>query len=283
MAQDFLYNKQPFNATDDREEHFLIEVPGIFVPECDIVYYGLLQSEYSEELFKLREATVFDPREIYNDHMYFTGPHLIQYLASDSEELESCDADYLGHLYVTALNTYKYNPANETMIRHAIIEAAMYDFVKSVSLVYPWGAREIDIMYMSKILPTKVKKKLRYFSGSLMDAVKNRPDKIPFYTTILTNSIEDVNDMIDHASEYQTDQAFFLLRNHSENTSVSMVPDPDDPSKEIVQFDEEGSLEIMNKLFTPSGMQKGLMRFARFVPYLYSDRKPLNETFQFGI
>lgn len=282
LQSDFVYNRQPFTATDDREEYFLVEVPGIFVPECDFIYYGLLESKYSEELFKLREQTSFNVHDIYNNHMYLTATDLIAYLSSPNEHLDKCDADYLGHLYVTALDTYKYNPANETMVRHALIEAAMYDFVKAVCLVYPWGVRDIDLLFLSKILPSRVQKKIRHFSGTLMEAIKDRPHDIPYYTTIATNSIEDVHDMIDHAQEYKTDQAFYMLRNHSGNTKMWMVSDPEDPSKLNPHFEEVGTKEILDKLMTSRGVPKGQMRFARFIPYLYSDRKPNNENFLIG-
>lgn len=270
----FLYNKQPLGASEDRDEYFLVEVPGIIVPECDFIYYGLLEGDHSEEFIKLRDRTEFNQRDIYNEHVYFQATDLIAYLLSPDDTLESCDADFLGEMYVDALNTYKYNPANETMIRHALIEAAMYDFVKKVCLVYPWGARPIDQIFMTRILPEKVRNKVMHFSGNLMDAIKNPPPDIPFFTTIATNSIEDVHDMIDNASKYKTDQALILLRNHSGNTEMKSAPDPEDPSKTITSFDEIGTAEIIDKLMTPRGFPKGKIRFARFVPYLYSDRKP---------
>lgn len=282
ITSSFVYNRQPFTATDDREEHFLIDVPGIVVPECDFIFYGLLASNYSEELYKLREQSSFNVRDVYNNHMYFNAMDLIAYLSSPDETLDSCDADYLGELYTAALKNYDYSIANETMVRHAFIEAAMYDFVKTVSFVYPWEVRDIDLVFLSRILPDRVKKKVRHFSGTLMEAIKDRPHDIPFYTTIVSSSIEDVHDMIDHAKEYKTDQAFFMLRNHSGNTSFEMIPNPENPKEKIPHFEEIGTKEILEKLMTERGMPKGQMRFARFVPYLYSDRKPNNENFLIG-
>ena len=38
---------------DDRDENFLIDVLGIWVPECELVFYGLLSDlKYRDELYK---------------------------------------------------------------------------------------------------------------------------------------------------------------------------------------------------------------------------------------
>lgn len=278
-----IYMGRPFWSNDDREEHFLIEVPGAWVPECDIVYYGLLKSDQSEKFFKLRETTRFNPYQIYNDHMYFNAEDLIRYLYSPDLSLASLEPSFIRDTFITALNMYDYSIANETMIRHALIESALFDKVKSVSLVYPWGTRRIDSDFISRILPSEVRSKIRFFNGSLMEAIQDKPKDIDFFTTIVLNSMEDLNTCIDKRIELSTANSTFLLRNHSGNTSHTIVDDPKNPGQKQAVFQEIGTKEINEKLMTANGIPLTGIRWARFEPMLYQDRKPNIEDFQVGL
>ena len=49
-----LYNNIPLSLNENRDENILIDILGNWIPECDLIYYGLLSSKYSEELYKLK-------------------------------------------------------------------------------------------------------------------------------------------------------------------------------------------------------------------------------------
>ena len=53
---DSFYVKQPLISGDNRDENLLVEVLGNWIPECDIVFYGLLQSDYERFFHKLRNC-----------------------------------------------------------------------------------------------------------------------------------------------------------------------------------------------------------------------------------
>ena len=51
--RDSVYNQSPFVAIGNRDEYFIIDIIGNWIPENDIIYYGLLNSQYSEIFYKL--------------------------------------------------------------------------------------------------------------------------------------------------------------------------------------------------------------------------------------
>lgn len=273
---DHLYNKVPLSVGDNRDEHILIDVLGNWIPECDLIYYGLLNSEYSEKLYKLKNVKIIKPHDIYLDTFYFIGDDLIKFLASPDDTLVDLSDDYLADATKTALDNYFYVPCNETMIRHSIIELAYFDFVKSITLLYPWDVREIDYNYLKSIIPHSVMSKFVIASGDMSGFIKSRVNPQFNYTTIILNSIDTVNELIDNCDEYHTSASFFLLRNHSENVSSKIT---EEDGKREIEFTEEGNDEILSKLIDTERMiPKTQMRFGRFEPYLFDDVKPsLNE------
>ena len=269
---DHMYSKIPLSSGDNRDEHILIDVLGSWIPECDLIYYGLLNSPYIDELFKLKNAKIIKPHDVYLDTFYFSGDDLIRFLASPDDTLAELSPEYLNKATNTALENYFYVPCNETMIRHSIIELAYFDFVKSITLLYPWDVREIDYKYLRSIIPYSVLQKFTVASGDMCGFIKSNASLQTKYTTIILNSIETLNELIDNCSTYNTSSSFFLLRNHSGNVSSKIV---DNDGERKIEFNEEGNNEILYKLIDPERMiPKTQMRFGRFEPYLFNDTKP---------
>lgn len=273
-SKDGIYSREPLGNTENRDEHFLIEVPGIWVPECDIALYGLLNSDVSNEIYKLRNNTSFNAYEEYQKLAYFTIDDCIRYLVSDNEELDTKISNYDILQYVEkALINYKYNPCNETMLRHAIIEVAFYPFVKEITLVFPWKIRKIDMGYIYKIVPESILSKFNIEDkNSITEIIQNKcKEEKEQYTTIITNDIEEIIYLVNNLKELKLEDPLFLLRNHSGNTIVK-YNENNEPS-----FEEVGDREIFEKIFDPNtGLPISNTRFARFIPYLYSDMEPID-------
>ena len=81
-------SQPPMSLNDGRDETFLIDAPGIWVPECEIIFYGLMGTEYQESLYKLRELTNFDSKRIYRDIGFFQASDLIRYLSSPDDTMD---------------------------------------------------------------------------------------------------------------------------------------------------------------------------------------------------
>lgn len=274
---DHTYSKIPLASGENRDEHILIDVLGNWIPECDLIYYGLLNSQYANELYKLKNTKIFKPHDIYLDTFYFSGDDLIRFLASPDDSLADLSDDYLNKATNTALEKYLYVPCNETMIRHSIIELAFFDFVKSITLLYPWDVREIDTQYLRSIIPYSVLSKFIVASGDMSGFIKSNANSKKQYTTIILNSIETLNDLIDNCKDYNTSSSFFMLRNHSANVSAKIT---EVDGKKNIEFTEEGNDEIFDKLVDPVRMiPKTQMRFGRFEPYLFDDTKPESTDF----
>ena len=226
----------------------------------------------------LKNAKIINPHDIYLDTFYFSGDDLIRYLASPDDTLADLSEEYLTELTNAALDNYLYVPCNETMIRHSIIELAYFDFAKSITLLYPWDIREVDYYYLKSIIPEAILKKINIASGDICDYLKNNTSIK--YTTIILNSIDDVNELIDKSDEYNTSSSLFLLRNHSENVSSKII---ETDGEKRIEFTEEGNDEIFLKLIDMERMiPKTQMRFARFEPHLFVDAKPVQEGFISG-
>ena len=282
-SREDLYNNVPLSLNDNRDEHILIDILGNWIPECDIFYYGLLNSEYSDKLYKLKNTKVFNPRDIYLESCYFSGDDLVKYLASKDDTLVDLDDKYIEDAIRTAFSKYSYVPCNETMLRHSIIELAYFNFIKSITLVYPWDVREIDHLYLSMIIPKTVLPKFKVVSGNIVDFIKSNCGTDTKYTTIISNSIEDVNKLIDNSEKYHTNESFYLLRNHSKNVKHEISEDPENPGKKKISFEEIGTEEILYKLIdSERGIPKTQMRFARYEPVLFDDVKPDPNNFTLG-
>ena len=280
---EYMYNKTPLSVGDNRDENILIEALGTWIPECDLIYYGLLNSEYSDKLYKLKNTAIFNPHDIYLDTCFFSGDDLIRYLASPDDSLSELSEDFLNDATKTALDKYFYVPCNETMLRHSIIELSYYNFVKSITILYPWELREIDYQYVRNIIPTSIRSKYRLVSGDILGFLKSKNNSNIKYPTIVLNSIDDLNEMIDNNKEYKTGSSAFLLRNSSDNVSFKIEDDPENKDKKKISFDEIGTKEIFDKLMDPDKLiPKSEMRFARFEPILFSDSKPDPKDFVFG-
>lgn len=275
--RDHMYNKIPLSTGDNRDEHILIDVLGSWIPECDLIYYGLLNSPHSNEFYKLNDIKIIKPHDIYLDTFYFSGDDLIRFLASPDDNLAELSDEYLTKVTKSALDNYFYVPCNETMIRHSIIELAYFDFVKSITLLYPWGIRDIDFKYLKSITPQSVASKFTLASGNMCDFIKSKSNSQHKYTTIILNSIETLNELIDNCDMYHTESSFFLLRNHSGNVSSKIT---EENGEKKIEFKEEGNDELLNKLIDSERMlPKTQMRFGRFEPYLFDDIKPDSNNF----
>ena len=207
---------------DERDESFLIDVLGTWIPECEIIFYGLLNSPYAEEFYKLRENSMFNPRDVYLDHCYFTAKDLVRYLSSVDDTLDDLPEEEINRAVQTALHNYTYVPSSETMIRHSIMEVMYHKFVKSVTLVYPWTPRPIDIMFLKRITPKTIFPKLNVASGSIPAVIHETKQR---YTTIISNEIDQISFLVDHMKDYNVDSTLFLLRNHSENMKIQYNQD----------------------------------------------------------
>ena len=270
-----IYSKPLLSGNSNREENFLIDALGNWIPECELIYYGLLNSQFADALYKLKNTSIFNPHDIYLDTCYFNGDDLIRYLASPDDTLENLSEASLNDMTKAALDKYFYVPCSETMLRHSIIELAYFDFVKSITLVYPWDIREIDYQYLKSIIPNTVLAKFKIVSGNIIDFLKSKKESNITYTTIISNSIDDVNEMIDNCKEYNTNTSFFLLRNHSGNTVMEFSKDCENSNAQNIEFKEVGTVEIYNKLMdTERLVPKTQMQFARYEPMLFDDAKP---------
>ena len=267
------FNRPPLSLSDNRDENIIIDVLGNWIPECDLIYYGLLNSPHSNEFPKLRDTKIFNPHDIYLEHCYFSGDDLIRYLSTPDNSLADLDDNYLTVATTEAFNHYSYVPCNETMIRHSIIELAYFDFVKSITLVYPWELRKIDFEYLSFIIPRTVFSKFNIVSGNMLDNIRSKTNIK--YTTIISNSISDIITMIDNPNDYRTLSSFFLLRNSSNTVSYNII---DDGDKQKIDFVELGNNEILSRIMDlEHGIPKTQMRFARYEPYLFEDTRPNND------
>ena len=274
MPREHTYSKMPLQLGENRDENILIEVLGNWIPECDLIYYGLLNSSYSEKFYKLKNSCRYNPRDIYLDTCYFSGDDLIRYLASETDELHMLPEEILTDATKTALNSYTYVPCNESMLRHSIIELAYYDFVKSITLLYPWEIRKIDYDFIRSIVPFSILPKFKIVSGDLLGFIESKSNTDIRYTTIIMNSLSDVNTLIDECDKYHTEASFFLLRNHSGNVSCEIVDDPNSKNNKKIIFDEIGTKEIFMKLMDIDRMiPKTQMRFARYEPHLFNKLK----------
>lgn len=267
MAQYFDHsirnNIKPLDASNDRDEYYLIDVLGTWIPECELIFYGLLGSEHEKSLIKLREWSNFNARDVYLDLSYFTSRDLIRYLTSPDDTLEDLSDEEISTYLTYAFNHYMYMPCSETALRHSLMETLNFDFAKSLTLVYPWDVRDIDIKYLQSITPQSMMKKINIASGSIPEVIKETGET---YTTIVSNSIDDINLLVDNKEEYKTDATLFLLRNHSEN----MVMDKDEEGK--VVFLEAYMEGLLDKLIDmQTGLPKTQIRFGRFEPKLFSD------------
>ena len=200
--RDHMYNKIPLSTGENRDKHILIDVLGSWIPECDLIYYGLLNSPYSNDFYKLNDIKIIKPHDIYLDTFYFSGDDLIRFLFSPDDNLADLSDEYLTKVTKSALDNYLYVPCNETMIRHSIIELAYFDFAKSITLLYPWNIRDIDIKYLNSIIPRSVASKFTLASGNMCDFIKSNSQNK--YTTIILNSIETLNELIDNCDTYNT-------------------------------------------------------------------------------
>ena len=280
--REFMYSKMPLSVGDNRDENILVEVLGNWIPECDMVYYGLLNSDYSDKFSKLRDKTQFNAIDTYLDTSFFNLRDLVRYLASPGDELADISDEVIDDALKTAFDQYFYVPCNETMIRHAIIELAYYDFAKSITLLYPWELRQIDIAFLRSIIPPSRMHKFKVVSGNLLDYLKDTSPEGK-YTTLILNSLSDVNTLIDNCDEYHTDTACFLLRNHSGNVKYSISEDPENPGKNKISFEEIGTAEILSKLMDiENGIPTTQMRFGRFEPILFKEATPDSANFMYG-
>lgn len=280
ISREDIYNQIPLTLNDNRDEHILIDALGNWIPECDLIYYGLLNSHYSQSLYKLANTSKFYPKDIYLDTCYFTGDDLIRFLASPDDTLVELSDDYLNEATKTALDNYAYIPCNETMLRHALIELSYFDMVKSITILYPWDIREIDIEYLRSIIPHTILGKFKIATGSIPEYIKSRPENTQPFTTIIMNSISELNLLIDNCSEYRTKSSFFLLRNHSGNVSYRLI---EKDGELVPKFDELGSMGILTKLIDEDRLiPKTEMRFARYEPLLFEDAKPDPKNFELG-
>lgn len=276
---EFSYSKIPMVSNNgNRDERFIIEVPGNWIPEVDIIFYGLLNSDKSDDFFKLNNITSIIPRNIYLDLCYFEAPDLIRYLKSRDDSLENISQSDIIEYTKVAIENYYYIPANESMFRHSIIEASYNDFIKEIVLLYPWDIREIDLEFINRIIPKKVIHKFTLLHANLLDLLKenasNGNDK---FTSIICNDINDAIEMVNNQSLYGTSESFILLRNHSGNVKMSFNED----GKPI--FEEIGNYEVLSKIIDlNTGYPTSKMRFARYEPILFADAKPKNEDFLFG-
>ncbi len=280
---EFMYNKTPLSVGDNRDENILIDALGIWLPECDLIYYGLLNSEYSDILYKLKNKSIFNPHDIYLDMCFFSGDDLIKYLASPDDNLAELSDEFLNNATETAFNNYFYVPCNETMMRHSIIELAYYKFIKSITIMYPWALREIDYQFCKSLIPASIREKFKITCGNIPDFLKNKKESNIRYTTIIMNSIDELNYLIDNNESLKTNTSTFLLRNSSDNVSYKLLDSTDKLTGKKISFDEIGNKEILSKLIDEERMiPKTEMRFGRFEPLLFSDAKPNKEDFIFG-
>ena len=68
-----IYSKPLLSGNSNREENFLIDALGNWIPECELIYYGLLNSQFADALYKLKNTSIFNPHDIYLDTCYFNG------------------------------------------------------------------------------------------------------------------------------------------------------------------------------------------------------------------
>ena len=274
FGRDYIGNKPPIFNNDERDEYFLIDALGIWIPECEMVVYGLLNNPtYSDYLYKLRNMTMIRPLDLYLDTSFFTARDLVRYLASTDDSLEDLDEKTIDRLLEEARMSYLYSPCSETTMRHSIIELMYQKFCKSVTLVFPWTPTFLEKEFLKAIVPHEVIHKLN-ITGGTIPAVIEATDTT--YTTIITNSIEDIEMMVDNREKYRVQSTLFLLRNHSGNMSMEIAKEDGKP-----YFTERKMDTLLPKLIDMKrGIPLSQIRFGRFEPELFSMTKKKIKPFQ---
>lgn len=283
LNEDYVTNKQPLYNYDNREENILIETPGIIIPECDEIIYGLLFSKYSSAFEKLRNLNRINPKTLYYETAFFHKFDLLRHLANDDEKKRLEDPAYCNELLQVAHEQYLCEPCGETMIRHAFIELAYQPFIKTVTFLYPYEIRDIDMQYLSTIIPKSIREKFFFVSGNLLDIVEENHElpKTDFsYTTIVTNSLSDILSLLENPKKYPVKSTCFLLRNHSGNMEICETIDTVTKQPKII-FREKYTKEILERMVDiETGIPITENRFGRFEPTLFIDMKPTQNPFE---
>ena len=116
---------------------------------------------------------------------------------------------------------------------------------------------------LRKITPPAIFDKLNLASGNIADFASL--DSGVEYTTVIINSIDDIDRMVSDPKRHHCESATFLLRNHSGNMDVLKNPDG------TLSFNESGMDQLLPKLIDfNSGLPITEMRFGRFEPELFS-------------
>lgn len=270
IPKKWIPTKPPINSEDSRTEHFLIEAVGNWIPENEVIFYGLMNSPLADEFVKVRDFTNKTKEDFFRDTVYFEKEDLIRYLYTPDDTVEVDLPENMIHEAIeTAYKHYYYTPCSEMMLRHAIIELCLHKFMNSITLAFPWDIKpENDILYLYSIIPKEYIQKFNIVTGSLTDCILNSSTQ---YTTIIMNDLEECKKFINENEKYRTYETFFLVRNHSKNVHVFQT---DDGS---LDFEEVGNEEIAKKLINlDTGIPITRMRFARYEPSLYIDRKPID-------
>ena len=119
-------------------------------------------------------------------------------------------------------------------------------------------------MFLRHITPPTIEKKLIIASGNIPDIIESGTTT---YTTIITNSVDDINRMVDEPKRYRVQSTLFLLRNHSENMTVIKNPETGK-----LDFIEDRMDELLPKIMDmKTGFPKSRIRFGRFEPQLFID------------
>lgn len=270
--REYLYNKKPLSQLDNRDEYFLIEALGTVIPEADIIFYSLLTSKYRNQFPKIDALLGHTKKDIYNEIFYFAPDDLIRYL--HSPYIETLDEDMsneeIAFYWDFCRKTFFYQSYTETMMFHALMEAAINKYVKSIVIAYPWEVRDVDVAFLHRRLPKSIIDKLLVSSDPILNLVDSSETG---YTTIITNNIHDVITMIHDTRRYKCDTTAFLLRNHSKNVSLD---------RKTKEFKEEGDIAITGLLIDENGVPTTRMTYGRFQAFRFEDMNPNLKIYNYG-
>lgn len=272
----------PTGAGLNQDEYILVEYPGIIHAESEEIFYGLEGFPVLEHypFNKYHTLLTYPQAKIYKEIAFYRPRDLLIYL-NDGIEMEP---DEIQFALEYCKENYSFGDATPLSFSKALAKLLEQTYVKKVSIAFPSQITMKDIYYIGDILPDQLlDDKVEFiFNGDglspvefLKTALCKQKQFDPPYTTVVTNEIDFIYDVLSSFEEYEVYETFFLLRNHSKN--VSLVEENGE-----IKFIEQGTDKIINIL---NPIKKRLInglplplkaKFGRFSPVPYVVNEPHN-------
>ncbi len=228
----------------NRDEYLLIEYPGIIHSEFEEIFYGLEGCGCLQiHDFNMYRQLLDKPElKVYKELAYFRPDDLITYL-NDGNKLPDDEVQFIKEY--TNLN-YDYSHSVISSMSGALRGLGNSDFIKKIIIAFP---EKVDVrifqythdLFGEKILRDKAivvenvdhLSRVEFLKSILAEA--EQP-----ITTVITNEAQFIIDALADYKKYKCMDTFFILRNHSENMSLSLSEDG------VISFNEKYTDEIMS-------------------------------------